>query len=668
MEGILIASSDGAVRRSLSAIVAQGRTVLECNSIAQTLTLAAAQRADCIFVDDVFEDGTGEQLVARLHHLGYGPEIVPVLVSDQPQYLEAFKAFGVHHSVSKPFDAQRVVAVIDQIGLAARALAGKARWREQTGPQPAPFAGVPVMSAAGAAAFGHTEIREISQRFRRLLERVLRKDDLVAVFADTIQEQFDVDNVVVLLPDVHAPCFRVVKGGILAEVREQFLVPFGEPWTTELTRRGEPVWLSEWDQLGLGDGLAAVRCGERLEVQLLCPVVCRGRLRAVVGLSRIHRYSDRALTVSLLRLFLTFFATALQNASIHRDVSSAEQTFRGIFDVLPVGAVAVSAEGIICQANRVSADYIGLPVAELLGRPVEHAGSRLADVAHQVLESGAETGKLTLEVGKVRTDVSGVPLDGNAENGVLLVLHPTVEQPLVAAVAGQETEFDAIMADMSKALAHNFKNALVPVKTCAELLPERYEHEGFRQSFFEVVQDSIAKIDTWIASLLRFSQADTTRRQTAKQSLHELIEEGLQRARTEFPELRLRIHRDFCTDDQVNGAREALTQAFCEAIRNALDALQDVADPVLRVVTQREGNSVIAVIEDNGRGITPEAQNAVLRPFFTKKLTGLGLGLAFVKKVADLHGGSVEVKPGASGGTTVRLSLPAEVRTRITSL
>jgi nitrogen-specific signal transduction histidine kinase len=643
------------------AIVGEGKTVHECRTVAETLALAATQKMDYVFVDGVFKDGDATELVSRLNLLGYGAEVVPILLSNDSLYLEPFRHYGVRYCLVKPFEFHQVETVLEQIDYVNQTAANQAppNFHEFTLPAEKPELDY---HPEQRGAPRDIDIREISQRFRRLLAQSLQQDELVAVFAEAMQEQFDVDNVVVLLPARDAPCFRIVRGHVEDEVRKQFLIPFGEPLVTALSRFGEPVWIDDCVHLGDRHAVAALRCGERLGARVLCPVSSRGRAMAIVCLSRIHRYGKSPFLVSLLRLFLTFFAKALENASLYSQVSSAEQAYRGIFDALPLGVVAVSGEGTIRHLNPLAARFLGGVPEEFAGQLVERAGSLLADSAREVLVTGRATAERTVSIKQRRMQVSAVPVGENAAGGALVMLNEKVGGNSTELGDRNSTEVDTVLQEMSQTLAHNFKNALVPIKTCAELLPERYQQEDFRDSFFEVVHEGVDKIDAWITSLLRFNELPKADGRKSVFALHEAMESGLEKAAGRYPGSPVKPHQDCHAEDMVCMNREALEQVFFELIANAFDALQDVANPQLRLSTKIGPEGVSAYVEDNGQGIDKAEAGVVFNPFHSNKLSGLGLGLTYVQKILDVYGGRVEVCAGDNGGTRVGIHFPAAVK------
>jgi signal transduction histidine kinase len=63
-------------------------------------------------------------------------------------------------------------------------------------------------------------------------------------------------------------------------------------------------------------------------------------------------------------------------------------------------------------------------------------------------------------------------------------------------------------------------------------------------------------------------------------------------------------------------------------------------------------------IKDNGCGIDEEDMPHIFNPFFTRKNYGTGLGLSLVKKIIDIHQGTIDISSKMNEGTTVLIVLP----------
>jgi two-component system sensor histidine kinase PilS (NtrC family) len=67
------------------------------------------------------------------------------------------------------------------------------------------------------------------------------------------------------------------------------------------------------------------------------------------------------------------------------------------------------------------------------------------------------------------------------------------------------------------------------------------------------------------------------------------------------------------------------------------------------VEARREGSGVLVAVSDDGPGVPPDQRERIFEPFITDKEKGAGLGLAIVRKVAEAHGGWVEVGEASHG-------------------
>lgn len=113
----------------------------------------------------------------------------------------------------------------------------------------------------------------------------------------------------------------------------------------------------------------------------------------------------------------------------------------------------------------------------------------------------------------------------------------------------------------------------------------------------------------------------------------------------------------------VRGVPGHIQQIVMNLVQNAMDAMKGQPDARLTIHVERQGQSAILAVSDNGPGV-PEAQAAsIFDPFFTTKPVGqgTGLGLSISHKIAEEHGGRLALcaVPGASGAC-FRLDLPLE--------
>jgi len=100
-----------------------------------------------------------------------------------------------------------------------------------------------------------------------------------------------------------------------------------------------------------------------------------------------------------------------------------------------------------------------------------------------------------------------------------------------------------------------------------------------------------------------------------------------------------------------------LEEAFLNIYLNAIDAMEDRGKLLISTeLVKNKYKSLVIEVKDNGCGIDKEDLHHIFNPFFTNKKYGTGLGLTQVKKIVDLHHGTVEVISEKGKGTTVRIT------------
>jgi signal transduction histidine kinase len=103
----------------------------------------------------------------------------------------------------------------------------------------------------------------------------------------------------------------------------------------------------------------------------------------------------------------------------------------------------------------------------------------------------------------------------------------------------------------------------------------------------------------------------------------------------------------------VQGDSDLLEQALGNLIKNSLQALAASPPRGAMKIAWKLGNTetgkVWLRITDNGPGIAPEIREKLFTPFVTTRASGTGLGLSFIKKVIEEHGGTIECPESATG-------------------
>jgi signal transduction histidine kinase len=216
----------------------------------------------------------------------------------------------------------------------------------------------------------------------------------------------------------------------------------------------------------------------------------------------------------------------------------------------------------------------------------------------------------------------------------------------------------AMLGRLSAQMAHDLKNPLTAIKGALQYLKEErrqgrsIDGEG---EFLDLMETDVDRLTRLIDKYRRLGSVEPVRTQTDLNGLVGGVL-GLQ----QFASTRVEIRQDL--DKNLPNAtidQDLVATALENLIQNALEAMPKGG--VLTVRTERIEHSrrpyVAITVADNGEGMDARRREQVFDEFFTTKATGSGLGLTFVRRVAEAHGGDVQLESGEGKGTRVRLRL-----------
>jgi two-component system sensor histidine kinase CreC len=216
-----------------------------------------------------------------------------------------------------------------------------------------------------------------------------------------------------------------------------------------------------------------------------------------------------------------------------------------------------------------------------------------------------------------------------------------------------------------QSLTHEIKSPLTAIRASAELLegelpPERRQH--FVQTIEREV-DRLAQLADRQLELAALERADRLQH-VEPVSLQALLQEVVRSATPVAAARGLTLRIELAGVDTVRGDRLLLLQAVDNLLRNALDFAPTGTTITLAASSDTRG--IWLTVQDQGPGIPDYARARIFDRFYSlprpangRKSTGLGLN--FVREVAELHGGRVEIDcPGEppNPGTRARLFIP----------
>ena len=99
-----------------------------------------------------------------------------------------------------------------------------------------------------------------------------------------------------------------------------------------------------------------------------------------------------------------------------------------------------------------------------------------------------------------------------------------------------------------------------------------------------------------------------------------------------------------------------IRQVVTNLIKNAAESMEPGGR--LEIIGEVADNHYRITFSDTGPGIAESDREKIFEPFFSTKSSGLGLGLALVKRIVTEHGGTIRVAENKGKGTTFIVSIP----------
>ncbi len=219
------------------------------------------------------------------------------------------------------------------------------------------------------------------------------------------------------------------------------------------------------------------------------------------------------------------------------------------------------------------------------------------------------------------------------------------------------------LAELAGGLAHELRNPLSTMMVNLKLLAE--DLNDLRAHPEDTRRRGLLKVDVLLREAERLqrlfdkflSVAGPYQLEWTEVDVNEIVErllaffEPSAAEQTIVVKKSLRVEPISCRVDAT-----LLRQALLNLLINAQQAMPDGGE--IGVSTVVSGDEVLITVSDTGMGIADEDRQRILRPFFSTKAGGGGLGLSITQRIVQEHGGSIGYESRRGEGTSFTIRLP----------
>ncbi|BAN68018.1 nitrogen regulation protein NR(II) [endosymbiont of unidentified scaly snail isolate Monju] len=339
-----------------------------------------------------------------------------------------------------------------------------------------------------------------------------------------------------------------------------------------------------------------------------------------------------------------------------------------ILDNLVTGVLVFDSEGRVLYLNQMAEAMLGLSARHVIGqRPEPHIccdGQPLIDLVGSARE-GEVIGKRGATL--VRADRELITVDctithAPEEPPRTIVELQQVDRQLRIRRENQLITQQAATRDLLRGLAHEIKNPLGGLRGAAQLLAAELPEPGLEE-YTRIIIEEADRLKSLVDALL----GPNRRPEYRPVNIHQVLERVRSLVLAEAGDRELVIERDYDPSiPELIGDADQLIQAVLNIVRNAVQALQGVERPRIRLKTRIARNFTIGAvrhrlvarveIRDNGPGIPEAIADTLFLPMVTSG-SGTGLGLSIAQSLITQHRGLVECS-SRPGETVFTLLLP----------
>lgn len=220
---------------------------------------------------------------------------------------------------------------------------------------------------------------------------------------------------------------------------------------------------------------------------------------------------------------------------------------------------------------------------------------------------------------------------------------------------------EMLRSDFINNFSHEFKTPMVSILGFAKLLKKDDLTAEERAEYLDIIIEEAQRLTVLSTNVLNLSKVESMSLLTdsADFNVGEQIRESVVLLESKWAEKDIAFDLDLL-ELKMNGNKQLLKQVWTNLIDNAIKFSPAKSEIALSM--HRHDNSFTVTIKDYGSGMDDKTQHYIFDKFYqgdsSHASEGNGLGLALVKKIVELHHGTITVKSRPMQGSSFMVTLP----------
>ena len=228
------------------------------------------------------------------------------------------------------------------------------------------------------------------------------------------------------------------------------------------------------------------------------------------------------------------------------------------------------------------------------------------------------------------------------------------------------TERHEAWENVARKLAHEIKNPLTPIQLIIDRFNSKFSNlmsENDKSNFNEnlkIINKQIKQIENLINEFSDFARMPKPI--LKKHNIVKIIKENILLMNEIDKSVNINF-KSFKEQLNINCDSEQLNRIFTNLFKNSIESLKEKFSKSpnftkkIDIEILKKDDYIQIIINDNGLGFSSKNLDDLLKPYFTTKSNGTGLGLPIVNKIINDHNGTLKLVENKIGAT-IKIDLP----------
>jgi len=254
-----------------------------------------------------------------------------------------------------------------------------------------------------------------------------------------------------------------------------------------------------------------------------------------------------------------------------------------------------------------------------------------------------------------------------SESFIMIIIRDITERSRLESIAEAVNSMDNIGYVFS-GIRHELGNPINSIKMTLSVLKRNLNEysPAAVEKFVDRAMTEISRVEFLLQALKSFSIFENPETQNVQ--IDDFLTRFIALVSNDLNQSGIKISKTVESNvKSISADPRLLHQVMMNLITNASDALSGRENRKISIRVLKHDGLIAIIVEDNGCGMSKEAQANLFKPFFTTKNRGTGLGLMITLKMVTLMKGNMEIKSVKDKGTRVTVILPAGTKVHVKS-